>query len=252
MTKKIEKINQEKDEGEWMSFKSASTKDGEGVVREMIAAKSILTRPNPKLPASTQVPWPYNLEVAYIREAWTHGNTMTDTTACKSTEDGDNAVTDFETKFEDQWKQRGSGSSSSSSQMTGPPNENKDPQPPENKKDERDKLVVSNIRRVHAMCDRAMRDWEAIITKSQRCPNTCGCKFETDLQEQVEALKKMDSLTMAIDMKYTTGSTLTDEDIKKAGSQTTDMVNGIKDGNRKCAAIKSWMKLPVMETLEQN
>eukprot|EP00959_Pyramimonas_sp_CCMP1952_P000814 16086-Pyramimonas_sp.AAC.1 len=62
-----------KTEGEWVSFQSAASRDGETAVREMIAFGTMQCRPNPKLPPTTTLEWPYNQQVAYTVDKWSDG-----------------------------------------------------------------------------------------------------------------------------------------------------------------------------------
>ena len=68
--KRLERKQQDQTEGEWMTFKAASDRDGETLIRECIAHGTMATRPNQKLPPTSKVPWPFNQEVAYVREGW--------------------------------------------------------------------------------------------------------------------------------------------------------------------------------------
>jgi len=87
--------------GAWISWAEASTKEGgDDILHEMIKAKTLSIRRNPKLPPNSSVPWPRNQQVAHTSEVWSDCTTTKDGQNLKEEENEDEQEKDFLNQFE--------------------------------------------------------------------------------------------------------------------------------------------------------
>ena len=75
--------------GEWQTFQKAANQDGEKVILEYLKVGSMRSRKNPKLAADTTIPWPWNLEVAYVKETWKDTQRTVDVGRMRTSQDDD-------------------------------------------------------------------------------------------------------------------------------------------------------------------
>eukprot|EP00959_Pyramimonas_sp_CCMP1952_P431207 9031093-Pyramimonas_sp.AAC.1 len=164
LLQRVRTISNEKEDnttGEWMTFKAAADRDGEQLIRECIAHGTVVTRPNPKLPPSTQIEHPWNLEVAYVKEGWSKKVKVTDEEHSKEEQDEESGATkEFCEKFSTTWNGVGTQSSSA----TLPANPRVDTHHPQkDPPSERDKVAVANARKVHSSFDKTAREWQGLL-----------------------------------------------------------------------------------------
>ena len=166
--------------GTWLPWKEAVAKYGEDILTEMVIAKTIDSRHNAMLPASTKIEWPRNLEVAALTESWNNKRKSIDET---SNEVAAGSSTDFAKKF-DEYQNMGKKMRTN----TGVNTAKRTPEDAGKTKvekvevSEQDKVAAANIRKAHSAWDRSRREFSALISKSSSHDNTKGCKFELDLQ----------------------------------------------------------------------
>ena len=110
---------------------------------------------------------------------------------------------------------------------------------------ERDKIAIKSVRATHSLWDRQQREWMGVLAQSDGNPNTKGCKFEEDLRIATKQCNTLDEDLMTVERKFIANKPLTDEDLATAGSAATKLVDMVKDGNKKCAAIKAWIKVGI-------
>ena len=232
----------------WISFKEAADRDGEEVVLEMIEAGTIPSRKNPKLPPSSKVPYPKNMQVKYsVEKEVTHKRTRDETQLHEHHDPDAEAHEEFLKGFAknkvdnrnaiDATRDvaQSSGLSSCSSDGTG--------SAPAKLEDEKAKLAVQAIRKAHNSCDRAVREFDATVKKSSNHHNTKGCKFESDLKTIIRECRDFDDELVKLEAKYMQGLRFDDEDITMGAATVTSLQAKIKEGNKKVAAIKPWFKL---------
>ena len=70
---------------------------------------------------------------------------------------------------------------------------------------ERDKTMVTNLRKAHSLWDRSTRDFEALVRKSGSHPNTTGCKFEKDLVLIITSGASRDSAVQGFEQTFLEG-----------------------------------------------
>ena len=194
-------------EGGWLAWKEVADKEGEEALVEMVKAGTVASRRHPFLPASSQIPWPMNLQIKYQVERFSKMRKVSEgTTLQKKPEEATaEAVAEFE-------KNLATSSTSNSTQIMGmaspptPSSEAKSTMRPQ------DKSTVAAVRKVHAAWDRCCRDIISVITQSQENPNTQGCKFEKDLDMAMHQGKEKDSLLVSLERVFMSGTSYSDEE----------------------------------------
>ena len=89
--------NVDGEDGSWVPWKVAVEKEGgEDLLKEMVEAGTVVCRRNPKLPATTKIPWPQNQEVQHIVETFSRKRRKVES-ECNEDEPGDLA------KFQEAW-----------------------------------------------------------------------------------------------------------------------------------------------------
>ncbi|CAK0829345.1 unnamed protein product [Prorocentrum cordatum] len=234
LLQRVRAISNEKEgntTGEWMTFKAAADRDGGQLIRERIAHGTVITRPNPEPPPSTQIEHPWNLEVACVKEGWSK--------KVKEQDEESGATKEFCEKFSTTWNGVGTQSSS----PTLPANPRVDAQHPQkDPPSEGDKVAVANARKVHSSFDKTAREWQGLLARSEANPYTKGAKFQTDLQDKLGVCKQLDSKVMALEMQLLSRIPLTDSEIKQAGFDANGLVEEMKEGKKIAAKIKAWLE----------
>ena len=78
---------------------------------------------------------------------------------------------------------------------------------------EKSKVAIQSLRKCHSLWDRANRDWQGVIKKSEACPNTQGTKIESDIEALISTASAVDGDAMALETQYLTAGVLTDAQI---------------------------------------
>ena len=117
-----------------------------------------------------------------------------------------------------------------------------DPLPPP-LPDARDKVAMMHLQKAHSVWDKTKRSWEETLAKSATNSNTNGCRFEALLKEAAAHLDAVDLENMALEQMRLSCYNLSDAELKQAASQTTQLIDGIKDGKRKETELNRWMRL---------
>ena len=134
--REIHTENVEGTEGSWVPWKVAAEKEGgEDLLKEMVEAGTVLCRRNPKLPATTKIPWPQNQEVQHIVETFSRKKRRVES---RSKEDGAGEVDTFNESFHTQ-AAHVTASTNPGTTNTNPP-DSKD-----HKVDAASKAAISNI-----------------------------------------------------------------------------------------------------------
>ena len=102
---------------------------------------------------------------------------------------------------------------------------------------------MMHLQKTHSLWDKTKRSWEGTLAKSATNSNTNGCRFEALLKEVTAYLDAVDSKNMALEQKHLSGYKLSDAELKQAASQTTQLIDGIKDGKKKETELNRWMRL---------
>ena len=87
-------------QGSWEPWAVASVREGgEELLKEMVTAGTVIARRNPKLPPSSQIPYPLNMEVKVVKEVFSKKQKTS--TIDKANEAGDTTdMSEFNTKFQ--------------------------------------------------------------------------------------------------------------------------------------------------------
>ena len=127
-------------EGSWVPWNVAAEKEGgEELLKEMVDAGTVLCRRNPKLPATSKIPWPLNQQIQHIVETFSNKKRKVTT---ESTDDG---AGDF-SNFQEAWHAQ----AAAAPVATNPPGKTDKTDPPDpNKTDAASKAAHSNIKKAH-------------------------------------------------------------------------------------------------------
>jgi len=225
--------------GEWMSFKEASSKDGEDVVREYIKTGTMKSKPNPRLGPDSSIEWPWNLVVAYEKQVWGTSNTV-ETAHEETGSSSEVAVA----------KAKATATASRELLMAGSSLRADSPvdtfglreQPKNLGPNEATKTCIKHLRLVHSQWDRTRSEWKACLATSALNHNTRDSKIEMDLAKILASCDRDDEHMMQFDLKHRASKkdSLSDSDIVCAGEQATDLVNQIKAGGLKATALVAW------------
>ena len=123
------------------------------------------------------------------------------------------------------------------------------PPPPPDPLDPKVKTCLAALRRAHALWDKTSREWRGTKAKSTLHANTCGSKFETDLESLVGKGKGLDEKAMEAMDKHNSGTSLTDREITATAKRCTEISDLIKAGNKVQSALNQWMNMPTVEEL---
>ena len=135
--KAIHSENVEGSEGTWLPWTRAAEKEGgEDLLKEMVDAGTVICRRNPKLPASSKVPWPQNQECQHVVESWSKKKRKVETESTGG-EAGDLS------KFQESWHAQAASVTATTNPVTASTT------PPEVKGDAASKAAHSNIKKAH-------------------------------------------------------------------------------------------------------
>ena len=113
----------EGEDGSWVPWNVAVEKEGgEDLLKEMVEAKTVICRRNPKLPASSKIPWPQNQQVQHVVESWSRKKRKVETER-KKDDGGDLA------SFQEGWLSKAAHVTGSTNPVT-PKAGSGDPPPP--------------------------------------------------------------------------------------------------------------------------
>ena len=238
-TTKFEEM--EGEEGGWISWSKAAEEEGGcDILQEMLQAKTIEIRRNPKLPASSSIPFPRNQQVRFVKEVFCRKRKRGEETRREDADEDPETVESFAATYDHfMHNNTNSASSTSAGSNWAPPGPGKDV----GGQAERDKTTVTNLRKAHSLWDRSTRDFEALVRKSGSHPNTTGCKFEKDLALIIKSGASLDSAVKGFEQTFLEGKSFSDEEIKKAADVSNNVLKLVKEGQKKAAALRPWFKL---------
>ena len=106
-------------------------------------------------------------------------------------------------------------------------------------------VAVKAACQAHGTIDKFVREIEAAVDASQQNENSKGCKIELDLDGMKVTLTAKDKELLAFERKCvaSNGATITEKEIKGAAAVAEEVVEAIKSGRKKMAALKSLRKL---------
>ena len=226
-------------DGEWMPYKQAEGIEGAEALNEMIQAGTVTTRRHPRLPENSKIPYPYNQQVAYVKETWSKKRRVVDTHTLS--ENAEATTANIESFMGDFNRESGAASSDMRVPVTKPITAGTKQKVDDQQVDaDTLKVAVTSLRKGHSSWDRMKRDWLAVICKSENHQNTRGCKFESDLKHLMEHGDKLDKKICAMEGKHLTGVKLNADDIKESSAMTNELATIIKNGSKKANALKPW------------
>ena len=140
--REIHNENVEGTEGSWVPWKVAAEKEGgEELLKEMVEAGTVVCRRNPKLPATTKIPWPQNQEVQHIVETFSRKKRKVES-ECK--EDGAGDLANFQEAWHSQAAHVTASTNPGTTNTNNPPDSNKASK--DDKVDPASKAAIKNIK----------------------------------------------------------------------------------------------------------
>ena len=225
---------------QWTTFKKALEKYDEDVLIAMIRAKTLESKRDPAIPESLMVPWPKYLQVKLASDSELERR------------DEGLELTDHTELDDDAYDEKHAAQSRGHQQQQGGQQQQPHQQPPlqtepsaEKKMPEAVAVAVKAARQAHGTIDRFVREIEAAVDASQQNENSKGCKIEIDLDGMKVTLTAKDKELLAFERKCvaSNGATITEKEIKGAAAVAEEVVEAIKSGRKKMAALKSLRKL---------
>jgi hypothetical protein len=229
-------------EGRWNSYKEMVDLEGEDVLMEMVRAKSIETRPHPKLPADTNIPYPKNQMFKYVKEVFSSKRKITEGEDHEQQEDVDSEkLATFSEKLETSMGSNSKAAKTGTHLERGPAAATL----PKDTDDETaaSRTAIHHVRKTHSAFDRARRNWSAVLAKSKENVNTKGCKFEQDLEASLGNGKCLDAKLMEIERIFMTDGKLANMNITAAADISNKLVNEIKFAGKRVAALQNCFKV---------
>ena len=106
-------------------------------------------------------------------------------------------------------------------------------------------VAVKAARQAHGTIDRFVLEIEAAVDASQQNESSKWCKIEVDLDGMKVTLGAKDKELLAFERKCvaSNGAGITEKEIKGAAAVAEEVVEAIKSGRKKMAALKSLRKL---------
>ena len=254
----IAKVNEKGAHGEWFGFKFAEQKEGYDVLVEQIRANLIEHRPHPRLPPNSAIQWPYNLQVRLVTEKDKAKKRSSEEESENIMSQTTDDLNDWEAKFTSfqltHFSNMGGGNGGSAptdsqsqsthpSQVSLPPGIEPMRQVEASADELRDRACVAHIRKAHNAWDKNKREFEGCITGSKKCPNTKGCKFETDLKECIDQGSACDASLVALEQKYLCNIRFSEAEVKMVSDVGAQLKQTIKTGGKIQVALKSWFKI---------
>eukprot|EP00969_Alexandrium_andersonii_P081784 3605132-Alexandrium_andersonii.AAC.1 len=100
-----------------------------------------------------------------------------------------------------------------------------------------------HIRKAHSAWDRARGDFAGAIMQSKTNENTKGCKFEKDLEVDIESGSQLDQELVHFEAKFARGERYTNEELERAATVTKNIKELIKSSTKKVQGLKLWFKM---------
>jgi len=242
--KEINDVTETGDEGGWYPWKEIAEKEGHDALIEMVTAGTVTIRRNPRLPITSQIPYPLNQQVAYEQEKWSRKRQTIEGKRLEG-ELPQEEHEAFETQFASAKKAtkisvadcRPGGSRDGQAPGQGQGTD------PKGQPSERDKNTIAQLRKTHSLWDRAKREYQGLVSKSKGNPNTRGTAFEVALEAAINQGSQADSTLMGYETQYLGGRAFTDEDVSNLMALTNELVDLIKTSNKKATALRPWFKV---------
>ena len=109
--------------------------------------------------------------------------------------------------------------------------------------DEKVKLALRNLRKVHVAWDKEKRNFSSALARSQLCDQTKDTKVEKDLEKIAQECETLDKELLAIEQEYVVRGTLADGHITNCAKLVADMKKTMEQGKEKARGLEAWFKL---------
>ena len=107
-------------------------------------------------------------------------------------------------------------------------------------------LVFKNASECHSRWDRTRRGFCGVLKRSEKSASTSGCKFETDLQQLVDDVDKLDDEVLRKESDYKAGTSFKAfgvKDMDDVKSVVVRMTSLVREASRKSQALEMMMKV---------
>ena len=200
----------------------------------MVEAKSIDMRPHPRLLGCHGIPFPQNQQFYYEEETSAKRRKHSE----KTRMDKEKAL-DAETAATIQSTMNLAKSEPSTQSSVALPMPSRSPLP-----DSTEPLVKSKalatLRKTHSEWDRKKREFLSMVASSRRCDATCDSKFESLLQQQIDAGTLLDAELLSMELDHAQATPKPDAEI---AAKCTKLVDTMKTGQKYMSALKTLLKV---------
>ena len=108
----------------------------------------------------------------------------------------------------------------------------------------RDKKAVTALRKAYSAWDRARRDADSAVAKSQLHEATRGCLFEEELRSTIIRGSALKDQVEALEQNFLLNMKLTDKEIEDGLEATQQIEKLIKIVQKRHGALKTWWRMP--------
>ena len=195
---------------------------------ELVESGSIESRRHPKLPPTSTIKYPNNLQVYLVNERVKKTAGTADETELAEHEDAtpechENFVNEYHGKRNNAGSLASAGAAGGAESSVQSNASDKDSLcgsggPPRPKVDEKTKVAVASLRKVHCQWDRARREFNGLVVQSANNEHTQGSKCELELAKFVEACNQADEKLVALEQIFLVGKEFSDEHIKEVAA----------------------------------
>ena len=213
----------EGEEGGWISWSKAAEEEGRSdILLEMFNAKTVEIRRNPKLPASSSIPFRWNQQVRFAKEVFSRKRKRAEETRREDAGEDPETVESFAATY-DHFVHNGlnaASSTSAGSNLGAPPGPGEDVGGPGGEgQDDGHELAQAHTRTRQGASSR--RTLVLIITSGA----------------------SRDSAVQGFEQTFFEGKSFSYEEIKKAADVSNNVLKLVKEDQKKAAALRPWFKL---------
>ena len=213
----------EGEEGGWISWSKAAEEEGRSdILLEMFNAKTVEIRRNPKLPASSSIPFRWNQQVRFVKEVFSRKRKRAEETRREDAGEDPETVESFAATY-DHFVHNGlnaASSTSAGSNLGAPPGPGEDVGVPGGEgQDDGHELAQAHTRTRQGASSR--RTLVLIITSGA----------------------SRDSAVQGFEQTFFEGKSFSYEEIKKAADVSNNVLKLVKEDQKKAAALRPWFKL---------
>ena len=214
---------------------------------ELIKCGALQKRRIKGLPENSPIKYPYDQEVAKVKQRWSDSTIKTDVQQLQGAAPEDEAAAkasadEFTNTFESVSASRfGSDASARAAPVAAAEpggNGGEKPPPP----DGRDAEILKQLRKTHGVWDRTHREWQGLLSKCQQNKYTKDSEMVSELEAKMRKCGEDDEKNLALERKVMGGTKLVDKELLEAHGTTTSLADTIKKGQETVKLLKVWLK----------